>query len=941
MHDYAALGVWLLLYLLVLVLMLVATINERDNGAVSDFRLAADTHLLPPPLSFSAGTRHASRVLAEAAGLHAAAAAVRAANSSASSAASGAGKRRTVADGGDGKGSAEFAAGTADSSRADRRQATPSPSAPLSTPVPDTTPPPAQGAAVAAATASVQRRNSAPSAAQISQPQHVWSWLEHLLLPQARLVGQTSECSRATANQRLCAAPPARPPPPGAEGAFYQDGFPGVVMAPLHVRQHRAPRRRWRLPFAGTQEMYDRCLFTKLGAGHVCLNAPEGFNSGLWESPAYGHAQVLQADSFEEYLAKSHNYTRFAYSPARGALDAAAAFMPPFGAWLLFGSGSRDMFGSTYVNFTASGGDGRAGVTFGELAYYPDGGFDLGEAAAIPATPVSGQLYAEQRLNILDPAATACGVPCEGGLRGLALAEWLDSASRSIVLTMSAFSPARNALVCIKALVEFGAGGGAVVSRQVGASRLLSYGGGGLPDGSSEFQTSARLVPEVLWLLCGLVHLALTMVLALYHVHFERIVPKREAAQGAAQARKKKGGYRMRMVKREGKFGHRVKHAFLSGWGALDLATGVLVVLGALARGSAQVLASAMAGKLAAASADGGGGRRQQGGLGGVATFSDSELLVWLHGLGDGCVALVAAALWGRGVFKYLPTVRWMQAPVVAVARLAQPLLAMGLVSFCVVAGTSHLGLLLFGPHVRRFGSFQSAMGCVVGEMLNIHSLVPADEAPLFLDARVSRGRGQWVSWREVRSKEGAAAITRGGGAGGVVGRRRAQGAGMDGWGGEVWSVRGGGEGGWFVDCVRLFGLVVGSWAAAAAVNALQEELRRAFHGSSRPWLYEGVRRTDFYKSWHVPPLLELYKMVRDFLRSEEAEQAALQKSIVQMRVLTHIRGQARQHSKVLGREPLACLWVACACVCFAWCVCHGLRVGVLTSGAHNAAGAI
>ena len=542
MHDYAALGVWLLLYLLVLVLMLVATINERDNGAVSDFRLAADTHLLPPPLSFSAGTRHASRVLAEAAGLHAAAAAVRAANSSASSAASGAGKRRTVADGGDGKGSAEFAAGTADSSRADRRQATPSPSAPLSTPVPDTTPPPAQGAAVAAATASVQRRNSAPSAAQISQPQHVWSWLEHLLLPQARLVGQTSECSRATANQRLCAAPPARPPPPGAEGAFYQDGFPGVVMAPLHVRQHRAPRRRWRLPFAGTQEMYDRCLFTKLGAGHVCLNAPEGFNSGLWESPAYGHAQVLQADSFEEYLAKSHNYTRFAYSPARGALDAAAAFMPPFGAWLLFGSGSRDMFGSTYVNFTASGSDGRTGVTFGELAYYPDGGFDLGEAAAIPATPVSGQLYAEQRLNILDPAATACGVPCEGGLRGLALAEWLDSASRSIVLTMSAFSPARNALVCIKALVEFGAGGGAVVSRQVGASRLLSYGGGGLPDGSSEFQTSARLVPEVLWLLCGLVHLALTMVLALYHVHFERIVPKREAAQGAAQARKKRGG---------------------------------------------------------------------------------------------------------------------------------------------------------------------------------------------------------------------------------------------------------------------------------------------------------------------------------------------------------------------------------------------------------------
>lgn len=93
-------------------------------------------------------------------------------------------------------------------------------------------------------------------------------------------------------------------------------------------------------------------------------------------------------------------------------------------------------------------GDGRSSATYGSLSFYPDSGFDLGVAAAVAAEPAAAETsralvqetkYASQQLNILDPRATTCGTPCQGGLRGLALAEWLDGSTRAVVLTMASY----------------------------------------------------------------------------------------------------------------------------------------------------------------------------------------------------------------------------------------------------------------------------------------------------------------------------------------------------------------------------------------------------------------------------------------------------------------------------------------------------------------------
>ena len=97
----------------------------------------------------------------------------------------------------------------------------------------------------------------------------------------------------------------------------------GVVVAAPHVRQARAKRFRFRLPYADTQNIYDRCMFTRLGAGHVCLNLPPNSNTGLWDTAAYGHGAPLTADTFTEYLNKSKNYTFYPYDAARRELDAA------------------------------------------------------------------------------------------------------------------------------------------------------------------------------------------------------------------------------------------------------------------------------------------------------------------------------------------------------------------------------------------------------------------------------------------------------------------------------------------------------------------------------------------------------------------------------------------------------------------------------------------
>jgi hypothetical protein len=202
---------------------------------------------------------------------------------------------------------AQAAAATAQAEKAKAQagaSASPMPAAPAASPAtstPPSPPPPpqpvdgalaaaAEAAGKAAAAAEEVRRGKELRLAHITHPHQFWKWLEGGLLPQARLVGAPRECSTVTANQRKCA--PA--PPPGTDAtSFQQDGVSAVVLARLQVRQHRQPRRRHVLPAAFSQNVYDRCLFSKLGAGHVCLNVPPDCNTGLWETPAYGHDTTL------------------------------------------------------------------------------------------------------------------------------------------------------------------------------------------------------------------------------------------------------------------------------------------------------------------------------------------------------------------------------------------------------------------------------------------------------------------------------------------------------------------------------------------------------------------------------------------------------------------------------------------------------------------------
>ena len=51
----------------------------------------------------------------------------------------------------------------------------------------------------------------------------------------------------------------------------------------------------------------------------------------------------------------------------------------------------------------------------------------------------------------------------------------------------------------------------------------------------------------------------------------------------------------------------------------------------------------------------------------------------------------------------------------------------------------------------------------------------------------------------------------------------------------------------------------------------------------------QGIRRTDLYKDWHFPPMLELWRFVRKSLQSAEKQKAMLQRAILQMRVLTQV----------------------------------------------------
>ena len=205
----------------------------------------------------------------------------------------------------------------------------------------------------------------------------------------------------------------------------------------------------------------------------------------------------------------------------------------------------------------------------------------------------------------------------------------------------------------------------------------------------------------------------------------------------------------------------------------------------------------------------------------GFATFAEAQDIIWFNTAADGLIALVAMLVWSRAIFKYLPTIRWLYAPALAAQRVLLPLLALAVVGFWALMGAAHVAVLTYGATERRFASFQAALGTIVDELANYNALAAMDETPSYLDARSSRGHGQWVV-----GSESMGGVTRGRVWGGVGAGRMVQGAGMEGWGRGGWGVRNGrsaGDG--FIDCVRICGLLVGSWAVGVAIRAMQVPL--------------------------------------------------------------------------------------------------------------------
>jgi len=443
-------------------------------------------------------------------------------------------------------------------------------------------------------------------------------------------------------------------------------------------------------------------------------------------------------------------------------------------------------------------GDGRTLPTYGALSVYPDSGYDLGapgqaraegEGEGSQAKNSSGGViqevrYARQTLDILDPAATACGAPCQAGLRGLALAEWLDGSTRAVVLTMATYAPSLNALVAIKAVVEFGAGGGAVIWRQALASPLLPWPSGAPSD------------LEILVLAWGLVHMVLQAVLAVYALHWEKKAKRGAAPEGSLQ----RPGLRFppEARRRPGKARKLLLSHFSRGWPLVDVVACGLVLGCAGLRCLAALLADSLGAKQAALASGGGG-----------LAFADAWWLMCVHSAADSLAAAAAVLVWSRAIFKYLPTVRWLRAPALGVLRVLMPLFALAVAGLFAVMGAAHVALLLWGAHNRRFSSLRAALGTVVRELAGVLELEvsgTADAASAAL--RPPAPGGQWLVSGRQRELRGGASAT---------------------------------EGWWFILCLQVGGLVVGSWVVAAVVRALQEEMRKSYIGASRPWLFEGA----------------------------------------------------------------------------------------------------
>lgn len=103
-----------------------------------------------------------------------------------------------------------------------------------------------------------------------------------------------------------------------------------------------------------------------------------------------------------------------------------------------------------------------------------------------------------------------------------------------------------------------------------------------------------------------------------------------------------------------------------------------------------------------------------------------------------------------------------------------------------------------------------------VDPALTAPSSAPAASEESLLDTAVLPASGQWKSLGRERvglprgSRGIAMAMGRG---------RRLQGAGIEGWGAADWGMRGdAGEGEWFIHCIHLGGMVLGSWVMSVVL---------------------------------------------------------------------------------------------------------------------------
>jgi hypothetical protein len=299
----------------------------------------------------------------------------------------------------------------------------------------------------------------------------------------------------------------------------FEDGFPGVLLARLDVRQARRRLARWQLPALAAEP----CPPAQIGPGRICRQPVDmSWRDNL--TAAEGGA----LDAAGEVAAEG----------VGGASPASPELLHTLGprevVAQLPSSWSRAAHGSRLLNFSFPPATGLEAP--GRCGRYPADGAPLEPAGAAAG---------EAEWDLGSPDAAACGSPCERGVARLALAEWLDGGTAAVVATTAVLSPAGNAFATARAVLEFPPSGGVFVSSAVHASSLQPWPRSG-PDArfSTTGQLLTRVVPEAL--------LALLVALdALYLLASVFYVPRLRYSSSS--------GTRISFRKREGSLATKVR----------------------------------------------------------------------------------------------------------------------------------------------------------------------------------------------------------------------------------------------------------------------------------------------------------------------------------------------------------------------------------------------